>query len=85
MQTVELHIPPADLPKQMAEMRNWLDAHRFELKTFVCDETASHMRVCVSFGAADAASAFAAHFAGRLQARGDAVIDNKTSPTGLVG
>ena len=67
MQTVEIHIAPAELPQQMAAMRTWLDEHRFEPTSFACDETAADMRVSVTFGGADAATAFASRFAGRLQ------------------
>jgi hypothetical protein len=67
MQTVEILIPPAELPRQMAAMRLWLDENRFETSAFSCDETPPDFRVSVSFGVADAATAFAARFAGRLQ------------------
>jgi hypothetical protein len=69
MQTVEIRLPPAELPRQMAAMRSWLDEHRFEASAFSCDETPPDCRVSVTFGGADAATAFAARFAGRVQPR----------------
>jgi hypothetical protein len=85
MQTVEIHIPPSDLPQQMAAMRNWLDEHRFEPKTFACDETAEALRLCVTFGESEAATAFAARFEGRVQPRSEIAIDGTLPATGMVG
>jgi hypothetical protein len=87
MRTVEISMPPRELSQQMAAMRSWLDAHRYEATTFACDETASDMRVCITFGSASAAIEFAQRFSGRLrQAAAQAAFEEPESiATDLVG
>jgi hypothetical protein len=87
MRTVEISMPPRELSQQMAAMRSWLDAHRYEATTFACDETTADMRVCITFGSAGAATAFAARFSGRLrQAAAEAALEPpEPVPADLVG
>ncbi len=67
MRTVEIRLPPSELPTRMAAMRVWLDEHRFEPAVFACDEEAASMRLAVSFAEAAEAEAFAGRFDGRMQ------------------
>ena len=86
MQTVEVRIAAAELPTQMATMRNWLNEHRFEPSSFACIETAAAIAVSVAFADAGAAMAFAERFAGRLRARPEIPLERATlSPSGMVG
>ena len=39
MRTVTVRVDAADLSRQMAAMREWLDRHRYEPTRFACDKT----------------------------------------------
>jgi hypothetical protein len=69
MYAVEIHLPRGELPRQMYEMRLWLDQNRFESSTFSCRDADFDVLVSVEFRAARHATAFAERFSGRADAR----------------
>lgn len=93
MRTVEMRLQPSELSGAMAEMRVWLDEHRFEPSSFCCREEQPGVIVRVNFKVSGEAEAFASRFSGRIggdAAVGDGqdfVLDISTvlSPEGVVG
>jgi len=79
MHAVEIHLPRRELPRQMYEMRIWLDQNRFESSTFSCRDADLDVVVSVEFRAARQAAAFAERFAGRADARSIADPDEQTA------
>jgi hypothetical protein len=68
MHHVELRVNPRELTGKMAEMRVWLDEHRFEPAVFSCGRGGKALRVSVAFKAVGEAEAFARRFGGRASA-----------------
>jgi len=66
MSTVEMQLQPSELSGAMAEMRIWLDEHRFEPSVFSCRGKGADVFVRVGFQAAEEARAFADRFTGRI-------------------
>ena len=62
MRTVKVRLQGADLSKEMAEMREWLDRHGFEARSFNCTQRGDEVIVSVEFMINAAADAFAAQF-----------------------
>ena len=56
-----------DFGAVLAEMRLWLDGHRFEPSTFTYFDLNPGMNIEVSFKIGDEAEAFARRFGGSLQ------------------
>jgi hypothetical protein len=65
MRTVVVRVGDADFSNQMAEMRQWLDRHRYEPVKFVYNQTDGGLVISVGFAQAGEAEAFATHFDGR--------------------
>ncbi len=68
MSTVEIQLPLHELSREMAEMRVWLDRHRFEPSKFTCRDIGERFLVRVEFKVSQEAYAFAARFGGSLDA-----------------
>jgi hypothetical protein len=67
MRAVRLRVRAADLSREMARMRIWLDERRIGPTQFGYDRnTAGIVLVTVTFAADDDAAAFAAEFGGSL-------------------
>ncbi len=66
MHRVEIRLYRGELADMMAQMRVWLDEHRFEPSVFSCKEHDRTMLVRVAFNEAAAAAAFAERFGGRM-------------------
>jgi hypothetical protein len=66
MRTVEMDLQPSELSGTMAEMRLWLDQHRFEPSAFCCRQDGAGVLVSVNFKITTEAEAFAGRFSGRL-------------------
>jgi len=64
MSAVELRLSPNDLPREMGEMRVWLDQHRFEASSFSCRDADDGVLVSLEFKNAGHAHAFAERFGG---------------------
>jgi hypothetical protein len=62
MRTVTVRVDAADLSRQMAAMREWLDRHRYEPTRFACDQDGDAVIVCVEFRNDRQGEAFASHF-----------------------
>jgi hypothetical protein len=94
MHAVEIRLPASDLSARMAEMRIWLDQHRFELSNFVCRDGEHDVLISLEFTIALHAEKFARQFGGRADgSSADAVEEEATgevlgaglSPRGIVG
>jgi hypothetical protein len=90
MHTVEMDLQPSELSAAMAEMRLWLDQHRFEPSGFCCREGGTGVLVRVDFKATGEAEAFAGRFSGRIDGPpvpegGMRGISPRWSAEGLVG
>lgn len=90
MHTVEMDLQSSELSGTMAEMRLWLDQHRFEPSAFCCRQGEAGFLVRVDFKVTGEAEAFAGRFSGRVDGpplQGDAihVISSRWSTEGLVG
>jgi hypothetical protein len=70
MHTVEMRLHPSELCAAMAEMRLWLDQHRFEPSAFCCREGGAGVLVRVEFKVTGEAEAFAGRFSGRIDGPG---------------
>jgi hypothetical protein len=66
MRTVEMDLRGGDLSAAMAEMRMWLDEHRFEPSAFCCRRDGAGVLVRVDFKVSGEAEAFADRFSGRI-------------------
>jgi hypothetical protein len=62
MRTVTVRMDAADLSRQMAAMREWLDRHRYEPTRFACDQDGNAVVVSVEFPNEREGEAFASHF-----------------------
>ena len=62
MRTVTVRMEAADLSRQMAAMREWLDRHRCEPARFACDQRGDAVVVSVEFSNEREGEAFASHF-----------------------
>src|ERR1700730_6854601 len=62
MRTVTVRMDAADLSRQMAAMREWLDRHRYEPARFACDQDGNAVVVSVEFFNEREGEAFASHF-----------------------
>jgi hypothetical protein len=65
MRTVTVRMDAADLSRQMAAMREWLDRHRYEPARFACDQDGNAVVVSVEFPNEREGEAFASHFDGQ--------------------
>ena len=65
MRTVTVRVDAADLSRQMAAMREWLDRHRYEPTRFACDQDGNAVVVSVEFSNEREGEAFASHFDGQ--------------------
>jgi hypothetical protein len=74
MRTVEMSLRSNELSGTMAEMRMWLDEHRFEPSSFCCRDGGAEILVRVDFKVTIEAHAFADRFRGR--------VDNSPSARG---
>jgi hypothetical protein len=61
MQIVKVRLPAADLSREMAAMREWLDRKRY----FDCDHDGVDVVLSVEFMLNEAAKAFAKRFGGK--------------------
>ncbi len=66
MHRVEVRLHREELPDKMAQMRMWLDEHRFEPSIFSCRGFESAMLVRLAFTEAPVAAAFAERFGGEM-------------------
>jgi hypothetical protein len=62
MRTVKIRMRAADLSREMAAMREWLDSNRYEPAKFNCDQDGVDVVVSVDFVLDEAAAAFARRF-----------------------
>ena len=69
MHTTTIRLRVADLSREMAAMREWLDRTRYEPTKFTCDQDGDAVVVSVEFVKAEKAVKFARHFEGRQQRR----------------
>jgi hypothetical protein len=65
VRTVKTRLPEADLSREMAAMREWLDRNRYEVRGFNCNQSGDEVVVSVDFMIDAAAEAFAARFDAR--------------------
>ena len=75
MQIVKVRFPAADLSREMAAMREWLDSNRYEPAKFDCDHDDVDVVLSVEFMLEEAATAFAKRF-GRKDAPRSPVEDS---------
>jgi hypothetical protein len=66
MHTVEISLKPNELSAAMADMRIWLDEHRFEPSVFCCREDGASVFVSIDFKVIAEAEAFADRFSGQV-------------------
>jgi hypothetical protein len=69
MRTVVVRVGDADFSNQMAEMREWLDRHRYEPVKFVYNQIDGALVISVQFPNAGEAEAFATRFDGQEPAQ----------------
>jgi hypothetical protein len=62
MQIVKVRFSAADLSREMAAMREWLDSNRYEPTKFRYDQDDEAVTVSVEFSNAEEAEAFAGRF-----------------------
>ena len=62
MRIVKVRFPAADLSREMAAMREWLDSNRYEPAKFDCDHDGVDVVLSVEFMLDEAAEAFAKRF-----------------------
>jgi hypothetical protein len=62
MRTVTVRLRAADLSREMAAMREWLDRTRYEPIRFDCDQNGDTVVLSVDFRSPAAAGAFARRF-----------------------
>ena len=65
MQIVKVQLPAADLSREMAAMREWLDSNRYASAKFDCDHDGVDLVLSVEFMLDEAAKAFAKRFGGK--------------------
>ena len=66
MRIVKVRFPAADLSREMAAMREWLDSNRYEPAKFDCHHDGVDVVLSVEFMLDEAATAFAKRFAKRF-------------------
>ena len=64
MQIVKVRVPAADLSRELAAMREWLDSTRYEPAKFDCNQDGVDVVLSVEFMLDEAAKAFAGRFDG---------------------
>jgi hypothetical protein len=79
MQIVKVRLPAADLSREMAEMREWLDSNGYEPTRFKYDQDGVDVVVSVDFTLDDAAEAFASRFIAEPGPRGSAPSSGDSS------
>jgi hypothetical protein len=65
MQIVRVRVPAADLSRELAAMREWLDSTRYEPAKFDCNQDGVDVVLAVEFMLDEAARAFARRFDGK--------------------
>lgn len=65
MRTVKVRMRAADLSREMAAMREWLDRNGYEPKRFDCDQDGDAVVLSVDFMVDAEAEAFAVRFDGK--------------------
>ena len=65
MQIVKVRVPAADLSRELAAMREWLDSTRYEPAKFDCNQDGVDVVLSVEFMLDEAAWAFAKRFDGK--------------------
>jgi hypothetical protein len=63
MQIEKVRVPVADLSRELAAMREWLDSSRYEPAKFYCNQDGVDVVLSVEFMLDEAAKAFARRFA----------------------
>ena len=84
MQIVDIQLPRDQLTAQMAAMRIWLDEHRVQPTSFVCNDAREAVRVSVTFSLIDEAGAFADRFSGRVHTA-PAAVAGSLEPADRIG
>jgi hypothetical protein len=74
MRTATVRLRVADLSREMAAMREWLDRNRHEPVKFTYDQLRDAVVVSVDFLKAEDAEEFARHFTGHEQQRSPRLI-----------
>ena len=64
MQIVKVRVPAADLSRELAAMREWLDSTRYAPAKFDCNQDGVDVVLSVEFMLDEAARAFARRFDG---------------------
>jgi hypothetical protein len=64
MRTIMVRLSAVDIAERMAEMRLWLDEHRYEPSTFLYNEEGTDVSIRVAFKIDDEATAFSVRFNG---------------------
>jgi hypothetical protein len=64
MRTVKVRLNAANLSREMAAMREWLDRNRYEATRFECDQDRDTVVLSINFMADAAAEAFVGRFDG---------------------
>jgi hypothetical protein len=72
MRNVKIRMRGADLSREMAAMREWLDRNQYEPARFDCDQNGVDVVVSVDFMLDEAAEAFASRFVAVEGAQGSA-------------
>ena len=65
MRIVKVRFPAADLSREMAAMREWLDSNRYEPAKFDCHHDGVDVVLSVEFMLDEAATAIAKRFGGK--------------------
>jgi hypothetical protein len=72
MRTVKITMRAADLSREMAAMREWLDRNHYEPARFDCDQNGVDVVVSVDFMLDEVAAAFASRFVAEYGPQGTA-------------
>jgi hypothetical protein len=72
MRTIKIRMLAADLSREMAAMREWLDCNHYEPARFDCDQNGVDVLVSVDFMLDEAAAAFASRFVAEHGPQGSA-------------
>jgi hypothetical protein len=72
MRTVKITMRGADLSREMAAMREWLDRNQYEPVRFDCHQNGVDVVVSVDFTLDTAAAAFASRFVAEHEPQGPA-------------
>jgi hypothetical protein len=79
MRTVTIRMREADLSREMAEMRGWLDRNGYEARSFNCNQRGDEVVVSVEFMIDTAADAFSAQFGVKGIGRDGGITDQIAS------